>query len=521
MRRSDRAHTARITCACHLDWQVAERCDHDVVKAIAQHQELDAVYTLNYTSLFSEFFEYLRLIGLWEPLEALMPEHKERWMIPALPLVLVYLQQHIAGLPSINAVEEVLLTDQTAMRIAGFNAHQIAHGICRRGQHRRRAAEPPGRPVCADTLARNVCMIDPEAFTELFNTAVRCLAAQRVFPARVTLALDPTDIETSEHFGGAGAVTRKKKMRDRRGRMTTVETRVYGFRLIVVMETSTRIPVAAKLVQIQEHGIAHWQELISQARANVAGYATVDTIVADREFTDGEIMWWVREQGMGFVIPGKTNMDVVNEARQRMRQARAGSYTSGAHRQERQVTRRRGQGQRQREETVATIVWGIEELAGLDSYAPADEQAPRYRKDARGHALNAVVVEQWDGTSCPAGKETVFLTNLPVHEALRVFDVYDERSQIETCVNKEAKQNWHVGHAPQRTRRAMHIHALTVLMLMGLTRAFRAYKKRLEDDPHESEASDPLGFRRWRRRVLYENADKVIVFMGSATASCH
>ena len=196
MRRSDRAHTARITCACHLDWQVAERCDHDVVKAIAQHQELDAVYTLNYTSLFSEFFEYLRLIGLWEPLEALMPEHKEPWMIPALPLVLVYLQQHIAGLPSINAVEEVLLTDQTAMRIAGFNAHQIADGICRRGRHRRRAAHPPGRPVCADTLARNVCTIDPAAFTELFNTAVRCLAAQRVFPARVTVALDPTDIET-------------------------------------------------------------------------------------------------------------------------------------------------------------------------------------------------------------------------------------------------------------------------------------------------------------------------------------
>jgi len=112
MRRSDRAHTARITCACHLDWQVAERCDHDVVKAIAQRQELDAVYTLNYTSLFSEFFEYLRLIGLWEPLEALMPEHKERWMIPVLPLVLVYLQQHIMGPPSINAVEEVLLTNQ-------------------------------------------------------------------------------------------------------------------------------------------------------------------------------------------------------------------------------------------------------------------------------------------------------------------------------------------------------------------------------------------------------------------------
>ncbi len=89
----------------------------------------------------------------------------------------------------------------------------------------------------------------------------------------MTLALDPTDIETNEHFGDAGTVTRKKKSRDRCGRMTTVETRVHGFRLIV----------------------------------------------------DGEIMSWVREQGVGFVIPGKQRMDVVNEARQRMCQARAGT----------------------------------------------------------------------------------------------------------------------------------------------------------------------------------------------------
>lgn len=117
-------------------------------------------------------------------------------------------------------------------------------------------------------------------------------------------------------------------MRGRDGRVTTVETRVHGFRLIVVMETHTRIPVAAKLVQIQENGNAQWQELINQARANLAEYATVETIVADREFVDGEIMWWVQEQGMGFVIPGKNRMDVVKEARQRMRQACASTGTA-------------------------------------------------------------------------------------------------------------------------------------------------------------------------------------------------
>lgn len=112
----------------------------------------------------------------------------------------------------------------------------------------------------------------------------------RVLPARVMLARDPTDIEPNKHFGGAGMATRKHKMRSRNRRMTTVETRVHGFRLTVVMELRTRIPVAAKLVQIQENGIAHWQELIIQARANLAPYVTVETIVANRECMAGALM---------------------------------------------------------------------------------------------------------------------------------------------------------------------------------------------------------------------------------------
>lgn len=103
------------------------------------------------------------------------------------------------------------------------------------------------------------------------------------------------------------------------------------------------------------------------------------------------------------------------------------------------MTRRRGHGRRQREAIVSTIVWGIEELTGLESYAPADERTPRSRKDARGPALHAVVAEDWNGTACPAGQETVFLINWPVQEALRVLDVYDDRSLMDPCINTEAK----------------------------------------------------------------------------------
>ena len=87
------------------------------------------------------------------------------------------------------------------------------------------------------------------------------------------------------------------------------------------------------------------------------------------------------------------------------------------------------------------------------------------------------------------------------------------------ALNKEAKQNWYLEHAPMRTRHAMSNHVFMVLTMIATTRAYRAYQERLETDPEEKKpAADPLGFRRWRRQVLNENADKVIVFVGDMFA---
>jgi hypothetical protein len=400
-RSAKKSAAAAVTTACRLHWQVARRSDYDVVKAIALQQVLDAVYCIDYVSLYTDFFEYLRRIGLWDAIAALTPENKERFIIGTLPYVLIYMQKQIAGLPSINAVEDVLLTEEAAMRTVGFNAHQIKEGISRRGRQRRNEGGAPGKPVAADSLSQNFCEIAAPAIEALFNTAVRALAAQGVFPRQVTLALDPTDVETSARFGGAGHVTRKKKIRDKRHRLTTVAVTVYGFRLIVVMETTTRIPVAAKLVQIQANGIKYWKEMVAQARTNLVGHAEITTVVADREFVDGEIMWWVRQEGLGFVIPGKSNMDVTREARQRMRQARAGTFMDGATRHERNVQVKRGQGREQHIETQTTIVWGIEGLVGLDTYGPEEEMQ---KETPQGHAQSCAQhrrrgqVEQQAGT---------------------------------------------------------------------------------------------------------------------------
>ena len=307
-----------MTTAGRLQWHVSRRCDGDVAKAIAMGDELDGVYQLDYVGLFTGFLAYLRLIGLWAALAALKAEGRQRYMVETLAYVLIYMEKLIAGLPSGNATEEVLLTDQAAMRAVGFNACHVKEGVCRRGEDRRKSKKAKGRPIGVDALNRHFCRIAAAAMAELFNRAVRCLAAMGMFPKEVAVALDPTDVETPEGFEGAGSVTRQKRP-GKRGKGAKVAVTVWGFRLILVMETKTRIPVAAKLVQIQENGIKHWRQLVRQARRNLKGYATVRAVVADREFVDGEIMWWVDGEGMGFVIPGKSNMDVTREARQRVR----------------------------------------------------------------------------------------------------------------------------------------------------------------------------------------------------------
>ena len=156
MRRGkDERFEATARTACRLHWQVARQCDGDVVKAIALGKELDAVYSIDYVGLFTEFFEYMRLIGVWEELKKLKTADKERFLISTQPYVLIYIQKLIAGLASGNAAEEVLLTNQGAMRVVGFNACQVEEGICRRGRHRRKKKKAPGRPVGADSLNEN------------------------------------------------------------------------------------------------------------------------------------------------------------------------------------------------------------------------------------------------------------------------------------------------------------------------------------------------------------------------------
>jgi hypothetical protein len=169
-------------------------------------------------------------------------------------------------------------------------------------------------------------------------------------------------------------------------------------------------------------------------------------------------------------------------------------------------TVRHGQGCTAWTERLETEVVGITGLTTYDQYGTPEQARQANRRDFQANLINAVVVRKWNNRNYGPGGKTVFLTNAPVDQPLRPFDDYDDRSLIENCCIKEAKQQWDLKHAPQKTARAVRVHVMFTLLMFALATAYRLQGER------EATAGEPMGWQRWRRQLLEQNRNKVIVF---------
>jgi Transposase DDE domain len=316
----------------------------------------------------------------------------------------------------------------------------------------------------------------------------------------VTGIVDATDLETTAQYEGCGQVTRKRRITDKRGKEHEIEVTVYGWKLIVLIEADTKIPMAATVVPIQEHETLSLRALVTQARTNLAGHARLHKVVFDRGFLDGVDLWWLAQHGITFVVPAKDNMAVTADAQA---QAAAGEGMTVGRRAH---TVRHGQGQTAWSERLETEVVGITGLTTYDQYGTPEHGRHHNRRDFQPNPINAVVVRQWHGRDYGPGGKTVFLTNAPVDKPLQPFDDYDDRSLIENCYIKESKQQWSLKHPPQKTARAVHVHVLFTLLMFALATAYRLQAE--QDDL----GKEPVGWQRWRRQLLEKTRDHVIVF---------
>jgi hypothetical protein len=147
------------------------------------------------------------------------------------------------------------------------------------------------------------------------NGVVQDLAKAGGFVRQVTGMLEGTDRETTARYEGCGQVTRQRKSTDKRGKVREIEVTVYGWKRLVLIAARTKLPLAAKVVKIQAHEALLTRDLVTQARTHLADHACLRRRLFDRGFLDGADLWWLAQQGIGFVVPAKEHMAVTTDAR--------------------------------------------------------------------------------------------------------------------------------------------------------------------------------------------------------------
>jgi Transposase DDE domain len=480
-------------------WAVARRDDARVARRLSRKQEVDGVYRLDEGAVLDEFFHFLQAIGVMSLLEEVHGTAIQREMVPYVQYVLLYGLKTLFGIESMHALPPLLFSDEALMQLVGFNAQHVRPGVCRRGAAKRQGARTPG-PICPDTLAKNIVKWNLRELEAVFNGSIRALAQAGVFDAKVTGIADGTDLETTERYTGCGQVTRTVCIEDKQGRRHAIEVTVYGWKVLLLIEAASKIPLAVKVGKIHEHDALWTRALVTQARLNLAGAARLHKVIVDKGFLDGSTLWWLDQHGITFVVPAKTNMAVTADARAQAAAGEAITLGRRAH------TGRHGRGKTAWTERLETEVVGITGLPTYDQYGTPEHGLQANRRDFQANPINAVVVRQWNGKDYGPGGRTVFLTNTSVEKPLQTFDDYDDRSLIENCCIKEAKQQWDLGHPPQKTERAVRVHVLFTLLMFALATAYRLQCER------EAMAGEPVGWQRWRRQLLEQTRDKVIVF---------
>jgi len=498
------------TLCDRLFWHTAQRDDAKIADHLFHRHEMDVVYAMDEATLFDSFFNYLQEIEVFALLEHLDPKKQQRKNIPFMQLVLVFLMKVVGSIKTIDEISDLLLTDELLMSMCGFNAHQVKNGSCDRGTKLRKTPIPEIRgSLCVDTVANHVVTITPRRIENFFNRCIQQLAKQGVFPKKIHAACDATLYETTSKFKGCGCVTHKVKVKARGyrkvGELKEVSVTLYGWKVWAIYEIKTGIPLAIKIDTIEKPDNLHILRLLEQAKENVKPSSRIDSLVIDRGFLDGKVLYQIDQQGIEFVIPLKRSMEATKDARQLALDSENFPPVT------REVELVHGYGKKKYTEKVITTLVGVPDLLTCDWFNPEGSKANTTMKDYEPIPLNAVVVKQWDNQIPPLEKQVVFITNVDVKDPFIAFDRYDDRSLIENKLFREVKQNWHFEHPPKKTKQGVFVQVYMIMAMKALT---TAYLKWQEEQLKLEALGKPSTWQMYRRKLKVINRNKLIVFVG-------
>ena len=503
-----------------LSWQLAYRDDARVGQALYAGAEIEEMHELSEAGLLDEFFVFVEQVGMMAVLEQVQLPGVQRVLVPTVQFVLLYMLKVLFGGQSMNELPRWLFSNVALMELVGFNARQVEEGLTKRGDGQRTRKQKQG-PLSPQCLADNISKLTAEQLETLFNQMVQCVVRWGLLDGERITALDGSKLPTPKTYEGCGKLkqTRSVKVKGQKERATE-EYYLYGWKVLVLIDVPTRLPLAMKVVKIQEYEGRWLVPLLVQAQANLGQRGHISTIVIDRGYLDGEDLWQVHRQGILFVVVSKAHMAVTQDAQ---------ALAKGERVQVRERVVRHGHGKTATEERLRTELVGIEGLTTYDAYGDPQQTQYAHRRDYQGQPINAVVVRRWDNR-VPATDGTVYLTNGSVSDPFVVFDRYDCRSVIENGIFKEGKYPWHLGRFPKRTEAAVIVHVHFTLLVMALCTAFRLWQAQqaappppqTENHPSLSTALlDGEGTARWRLRLKEQNRDKVIVFLADAYGIFH
>src|SRR2546421_1434108 len=272
------------------------------------------MHQLSDAGLLDEFFVFLKELGMLEAFEQVSQSGVQRTLVPTVQFVLLYLLKVLLGGESMHELPRVLFSDLALMELVGFNAHQCESGLTKRGEASRTTKKKQG-PLTAQCLADNICKITQEEMERLFNTMVHLLARRGWFAGSLLVALDGSKVPTPQSYEGCGKLkqTRKVQVKGQKEPMTE-EYYLYGWKVLVLIEVQTRLPLAMKLVPIQDYEGKWLVPLLEQAQQNLGDHAQIGTIVIDRGYLDGEGLWRVDQKGVIFLICRKDTIAVKQDA---------------------------------------------------------------------------------------------------------------------------------------------------------------------------------------------------------------
>jgi len=497
------------TLCNRLFWHTAERNDAKVADHLFHHREMDLVYAMDEATLFDSFFNYLREIHVFPLLEHLDAQNQQRKNVPFLQLLLVFLMKVVGSIKTIDEISDLLLTDELLMSMCGFNAHQVKNGSCDRGTKLRKTPPPQIRgSLCVDTVANHIATITPRRIENFFNRSIQRLARQGIFPKKIHAACDCTLYETTRKFKGCGSVTREVKVQARgyrkNGELKAVPVTLHGWKVWAIYEIKTNIPLAIKIDTIEKPDNLHVLAVLEQAKENVKASSIIDSLVIDRGFLDGKVLYDIDQQGIEFVIPLKRSMDAAKDARQL---ALDSESFPPVHREVEVV---HGYGKKRFTEKILTTLVGVPDLLTCDWFNPEGSKANTAKKDYEPIPLNAVVVKSWDNKTPPPEKQVVFVTNMDVKDPFATFDRYDDRSLMENKLFREVKQNWHFEHPPKKTKEGVYVQTYMTMGMKALTTAFLKWQ---EDQLQLQALGQYSTWQMYRRKLKVLNRNKLIVFI--------